>query len=406
MEKINLGIVGLGARGDVSIKTLLSMEDVSIKAVCDIYEDRCERAAENIIKAGQAAPFQTTDYTELINREDVDVVMVFTAWETHIEIVIDTMKAGKYVGLEVGGAETVEDCWKLVKTYEETKTPVMFLENCCYGKNEMLARNMVRDGLLGDVVHCHGAYRHDLRKQIVCGKENRHYRLNHYLTRNCDNYPTHDLGPIAKILDINRGNRMVRLVSVASSALGVERYIKDNEKDIVNRDLIGKKFNQGDVVNTIITCENGETISLKLETTLPTPYSRELSVHGTKGLFEENTYSVFIDGDKENEEGTHKYYGEVIGNAEKYEEKYLPDIWKNISKEQIELGHGGMDFFLFSAFFDAVRNNKPMPIDVYDAASWMCITALSAESIANGNKPVEIPDFTNGKWRNRERFDV
>ena len=196
---------------------------------------------------------------------------------------------------------------------------------------------------------------------------------------------------------------MVSLVSVASKSAGIERYIEDRKDTFENKELIGKKFKQGDIVNTIITCENGETISLRLDTSLPRSYSREFTVRGTKGMYEEITNSVFIDGDEELFD-TAEYSRKVLDNAKEYEEKYLPDYWNNITKEQLE-GHGGMDYFLFTAFFDAVRENKPMPIDVYDAAAWMSITALSEYSIANGNIPVEVPDFTRGEWKTRERLD-
>ena len=302
--------------------------------------------------------------------------------------------------MEVGGASSIEECWRLVRTQEETHSKFMFLENCCYGKNEMLVRNIVNDGLFGDIIHCHGAYSHDLREEIACGKENRHYRLQQYLTRNCENYPTHELGPIAKILGINRGNRMVSMVSVASKSAGLERYINDRKDSFVNKELIGKKFKQGDTVNTLITCAGGETISLRLDTTLPKSYSREFTVRGTKGMYEENTNSIFWDGESE-EYDSIVHYKQAIDNAVKFEEKYLPDMWKNITKEQIESGHGGMDYFEFVAFFDALRNDKPMPIDVYDAAAWMSVTALSEYSIAHGNVPVQFPDFTNGLWRTR-----
>ena len=58
-----------------------------------------------------------------------------------------------------------------------------------------------------------------------------------------------------------------------------------------------------------------------------------------------------------------------------------------------------MDYLEFSIFFDALKNNKSMPIDVYDAAAGMSITALSEMSIAKGGAVVDIPDFTHGKWQ-------
>ncbi len=401
MDKLRLAIIGYGQRGTSQTRMIKHFPDVVITAVCDAYEDRCLALAGVVEEAGMPAPFRSVDYREIINRDDVDIVMIYTSWESHIEIAIEAMKAKKIVGLEVGGAYTVEECWKLVDTYEETKSPIMFLENCCYGRNELLVRNMVQDGLFGEIVHCHGGYCHDLRKEVTEGAEKRHYRLKNYINRNCENYPTHELGPIAKILDINRGNAMKRLVSVASKSAGLKQYVNDRRDTIENKSLIGLEFKQGDM----ITCENGETISLTLDTTLPRSYSREFTVRGTKGMYEENTNSVFLDGEEESFD-TIGFYKKTIDNAKNYEEKYLPDMWKNITKEQLENGHGGMDYFLFRAFIDAVRNHEPMPIDVYDAAAWMCITPLSEYSIKNENASVEIPDFTRGKWKERERLNV
>ena len=409
-KQINTAVIGLGSRGlgktgGGNISTILSIPNVRIAAVCDIYEDRRDKAAKIISEKGFDTPDKEADYKKLLARSDIDAVMVFSGWESHVDIAVDAMKAGKCVAIEVGGAYSVDDCFRLVSTYEQTKTPFMFLENCCYGKNEMLIRNIVRDGLFGEIVHCHGAYAHDIREEIAFGKENRHYRLNNYLNRNCENYPTHELGPIAKLLNINRGNRMVRLVSVASKAAGLKQYISDRAGTFENKALIGADFKQGDIVNTLITCANGETISLRLDTTLPRSYSREFTVRGTKGMYEENTNSIFLDGDEQEWE-TVEHYRKVMDNAKNYEEKYLPRCWRNITPEEIEMGHGGMDYFVFSAFFDAVRNGAPMPIDVYDAAAWMCITPLSEQSIANGGTSVEIPDFTNGAWKTRENFDL
>lgn len=401
MDNIRVGIIGLGGRGECNLRNILNVDGVQVTALCDVYEDRCEENAKKVVEKGWPEPFKTLDYKEVLTRDDVDVVCVFSSWETHIEIAIEAMKAKKIVGMEVGGATSLQACWDLVDAYEETKMPIMFLENCCYGRDEMLVYNMVKGGVFGDVVSCHGAYAHDLRDEVAYGKENRHYRLHHYLTRNGENYPTHELGPIAKILNINRGNRMVRMVSMASKSMGIKRFIDDRKDTIENKDLIGVEFAQGDIVETLIYCENGETISLRLDTTLPRMYNRELTVHGTKALYEQGTHSVFLDGEPEEWEPT-VYYKGALNNAEKFHDEYLPDIWRNITEEQKKAGHGGMDYFLFRTFFDCVRNNKPMPIDVYDAAAWMCITPLSEYSIANGNIPVEIPDFTRGKYKDRD----
>ena len=307
------------------------------------------------------------------------------------------MKAKKPVGMEVGGAYSVKECWDLVDTYEETQTPFMFLENCCYGRRELMALNMVEQGMFGDIVHCRGGYMHDLREEVSTGEEKRHYRLRNYTHRNCENYPTHELGPIAKILNINHGNRMLTLTSMASRSAGLHEYIKDRMSD--NEKLLHTRFAQGDVVNTMIKCAGGETILLTLNTTLPRFYSRDFTVCGTKGMYEEENDTVFLDKKYTAEEEWD--FRKFWGNAKEYEEEYDHPIWKKFLNDGVQGGHGGMDWLVFEAFFNSIRNNEPCPIDVYDAAAWMCISALSEESIAMGGQPVAIPDFTNGEWLRR-----
>lgn len=395
MKNIQIGFVGLGQRGYSLLEQIILPQGEKVVAVCDNYEDRVQRAAAVVEKAGQERPGLYLDYRDMINDERVNTIIIATAWESHIEIAIAAMKAGKAVAMEVGGAYSLKSCYDLVSTYEQTGTPFMFLENCCYGRREMMALNMAQLGVLGEIVHCHGGYHHDLRHEIAFGKENRHYRLRNFLSRNCENYPTHELGPIAKILNINHGNRMLTLTSMSSKAAGLHDYVMRNKQD--DEYLKDAHFNQGDVVTTTIKCANGETIVLTLDTTLPMYYSRDFTVRGTKGFYEEKTDSVLIDGDGKDDCHS-KWLKKCVGNAQEYEGKYEHPMWKAYLNDGVRGGHGGVDMLIFKEFFDALREEKPMPIDVYDAASWMAITSLSEMSIARGGAVVDIPDFTNGKW--------
>ena len=407
MKKIRFGIIGLGHRGESMMKSVIfNFSQIEVTAVCDLYEDRTAAAANAVKERYGKAPFATLDYKELLLRDDVDAVYVSCYWENHTPVAIDAMRAGKAVAMEVGGAYSIEEMFELVKAQEETGTPFMFMENCCFGRNELLATNMARHGVFGDIVHCSGAYSHDLRQEIAEGNIIRHYRLRNYTYRNCDNYPTHELGPIAKILNINRGNRMVSLVSVASKAMGMEQYLSDHP-EIVAKDasLDGRRFKQGDIVQTIITCANGETIMLKLDTTLPRSYSREFTVRGTKGYYMEDANAVYLDGMKEGWDAA-EHTRRTLDSAKAYEEEYLHPVWRDLTPEEIERGHGGIDVLEFKCFIDCLTSGKEMPIDVYDAASWMAISALSEKSVAEGGMPQAIPDFTGGKWMLRKPLDV
>ena len=398
MEPLKIGLVGLGSRGHMLLKdTLLFLPEMQISVVCDAYEDRVEQAQNLVEEHCGHRPAAELEYANVLNRSDIDALIIATSWEHHVPAAIQAMKAGIPVGIEVGGVYSLEECWELVRTYEETKTPFMFLENCCYGRRELMVLNMKNQGVFGDIVHCRGGYMHDLRSEVTRGKENRHYRLLNYLNRNTENYPTHELGPIARILDINHGNRMLTLTSTASISKGLNEYVRQHPD--CDQSLLHARFAQGDVVNTVITCAGGETILLTLATSLPRYYSRDFTVCGTRGMYEEKTDSVFLDNQYSLEE--EMLWNKHWGNAKEYEEQYDHPIWKDFLKSEIKGGHGGMDYLVFREFAQCIRDGKPCPIDVYDAASWMCISVLSEQSIAMGGQPVAIPDFTNGRWMTR-----
>lgn len=396
-NKVRVGMIGLGARGMGLLKGIvLHMEDVEVVAVCDLYQDRCDQAADLVAETGMPRPLATRDYREVMAMGDIDAVVIGASWSDHTEIAIAAMEAGIYVACEVGGAYSIQECWKLVEAYERTRVPCMIMENCCYGRDEMMVLNMAKQGILGEIVHCAGGYRHDLREEIAFGKENRHYRLNNYIHRNCENYPTHEIGPIAKILNINHGNRMVSLVSMASKAKGMQAYIRNHKSE--DSELAQTEFMQGDIVTTLIKCAHGETITITLDTTLPRYYSRGFTVQGTQGMYTEDNHSIYLDG---THDAFHMNWKEQWGNVEQFREQYDHPLWKKYIEEGVKGGHDGMDWLVFSDFFESVKQGTETPLDVYDMAAWMSISALSEESIALGGHPVAIPDFTNGKWVNR-----
>ena len=396
-------VVGLGNRGFGLISdVLLKNADIEIVSVCDIYEDRVARSIKKIKEFG-GDPKGFTDYKDALSVKGLNAVFIFSDWSSHTEIAVYGMKKGIAVASEVGCEYTLDNCYKLIKTQEDTGTPYMFVENCCWGKDELLATSMARKNLFGTIVHCSGAYAHDLRNEIAYGHVNRHYRFDNYLNRCCDNYPTHEFGPIAKLLDINRGNRIVSVSSFASKGAGLEEYI--NSRSDATDEMKNARFAQGDIITTVLTCAHGETILLRLDTTLPRSYTRDFTVRGTKGMYMQDTNSVFLDGDDEFFEPG-KYYEKALNNAVRFESEYLPEIWRNATPEAISAGHGGMDWFAYKSFTDALINNEAMPIDVYDSATWQAIAVLSEASIRQGGAPQLMPDFTNGKWIKRPRKDV
>lgn len=404
-NKIKIGIVGLGNRGrEGLLRTLLLMPEVEIVALCDLIEERLEKSKEIVKEKRGSVPVVYTVFDDFLKDENVEAVVIASSWDEHTRMAVASMKAGKYTAVEVAGAYDIEDCWQLVHTYEETKTPIMLLENCCFGRFELLSTSLARAGKLGKVLYCHGAYTHELRDEILGGEVNKHYRLKNYQFRNCENYPTHELGPIAKLLNINRGNKMLSISSVASKGgVGLEEFTYDPRNP--DPALKGTQFAQGDIVITTIICANGEIITLKLDTTLPSTYSREFTVRGTKGMCWQDPRMVLLESDAnfhscfDSDKNVEKY----MRSDEKYFD-YLPEIWRDF--DGTKYGHGGMDFHVLNAFVQAVLNEEEMPIDVYDMAAWMAITPLSEQSIAHGGMPQAVPDFTRGKWFLRKTKDV
>ena len=267
-EKVGLCYLGLGNRGmRVLTEHILKMRDIEVVSVCDLDDDRLGKCGEIFKEAGRRIPYLTRSYLDAIDRPEVDAVVIMTGWDSHISIALEAMKAGKYTAMEVGCAYELSECFDLVDAYERYGAPLMMLENCCYGRRELMALNMVKQGLFGKIVHAEGGYRHDLMDRELIGKDGRGgYRTAEYLYRNCENYPTHELGPISKILGINRGNRFMTLASFASASRRAKQ-------------LCGVRgFRQGDIITTVITCAGGQTVRLTLDTTLPRPhYSRDFS---------------------------------------------------------------------------------------------------------------------------------
>ena len=392
MDAVRVAVVGVSGRGRGLLGLLLGMPDVEVVGVSDLYEDRLARAKQDVIEKRGNTPMASTDFRRLLEMKELDAVITPSSWTSHADVCIASMDAGKYAATEVGGATSVEQCWELVRTSERTKKPCMLLENCCYGREELTIFNMVKQGLFGELVHAEGGYQHDLRDEICNGRENRHYRLGNYSNRNGEVYPTHELGPIAKCLNINRGNRMLSLTATASKARGLHEWIKNHRGE--EYDLFNRQFTMGDVVTTVIKCAHGETITLTHDTSLPRPYSRGNRLEGTKGIWMEDKYAVYLEGISPK--------ADVWDSLNNYYEKYEHPLWKWYRTEGVKGGHGGMDYLVLRAYVEAVKAGTQTPIDVYDTAAWMAVTCLSEDSVAMGSMPVAIPDFTNGKWFQRE----
>ena len=415
VERLKLALIGVGLRGTNHLNNALLRKDVEITAICDIDPNRISIALDHIKKAGQKKPEvfgkDEYDYRNLLKNGDVDAIIISTPWLWHAKMAVDSMKAGKYTGLEVSAANTLEECWDLVNTHEETGTHLMILENVNYRRDVLAVLNMVKQNVFGELLHFTCGYQHDLRgiklndgktasgKGVEFGEKGiseSAWRTQHSLLRNADVYPTHGLGPIATMADVNRGNRFLSLTSHATKALGLHKYIVEHGgEDHPNAKL---KFKQGDIITSTIETSNGETIIVTHNVNTPHPYSLGFKVQGVQGLadFDYHTQRIHIEGTTE---------GHGWEAMDSWFEKYDHPLWKKYGASATEAGHGGIDFFVMNAFVESAKQNIAPPMDVYDAAAWSAVTPLSELSIENNGEPQDFPDFTRGMWIKRKPYE-
>ncbi len=409
---VRLGFTGVGGRGAHLLERCLDMADVAVPAVCDVQDRHRRQARDAVADTGRPEPTTYEDHEQLVQRDDLDGVVVATPWEKHISMAVTAMEAGKFVGLEVGPANSVEECWDLVRTAEATGSHCMLLENCCYYRDCMAVLRMVREGVFGELVHCRCGYGHDLRAQITTGngsaqerQDGFDYRGVHNQNRNGDLYPTHSVGPMAKCLEVNAGNRFVSLTSTASKSRGFDDWTAEHlDEDHPSRDT---EWSVGDIVTTTLKCANGETVVVTHDVSLPRPYSNMYTVQGTGGIWKRTFESIGGgDGPGLTVESAAHVEGRSPGHEwesfDAYQSEYEHPLWESYLEMGRKSGHGGIDHLVLRDFVTSVERDERPPIDVYDAATWMAITPLSERSVASGNDPVPVPDFTNGAWMNED----
>ena len=411
-DKVRIGLIGTGLRGQNHLELLLRKPDVDLVAICDVDAVMLQSATQHIQKSGKAMPKVFTGdvyaWKQLLELKDLDAVIIATPWEWHKPMVMGALEAGiKYVATEVILGITLQDHWDVVHAAEYHQAHVMMLENVCYRRDVMAVLNMVRQDIFGELIHLQGGYQHNLRDvKFNDGKQpygggvefdekgfsEARWRTHHSVHRNGDLYPTHGIGPLANAININRGNRFLSLSSFSTKSRGLHDYIvKKGGEQHPNAKV---KFSLGDIVTTHIDCANGETILLQHDTNLPRPYSLGFRVQGTGGIWMDVNKSIYIEGKSAKEDEWE--------DAKAWLDKYDHPLWARWSKDTAGAGHGGMDFFVIHAFIESVKRRTATPLDVYDAATWSAITPLSEQSIELGHQTVAFPDFTGGQWMYRK----
>jgi predicted dehydrogenase len=392
LETVRVGYVGIGGQGGGHVRNLLRVAGCRITAVCDIRPERTDWATREITAAGQPAPAAYTrgprDFERLCASDDVDLVYTATPWEWHVPVMLSAMKNGKHTAVEVPAAMTIDDCWAIVEASERSRRHCVMMENCNYDRMEMMVFHMVRQGVFGEVLHAEGGYLHDLRAIKFSSEGEGLWRRAWSSKVDGNLYPTHGLGPIANCLDINRGDRFDYLVSMSGPSRGLQNWAAEHfAPDAPQR---RETFVLGDVNTSLIKTASGRTLMVQHCTNLPMPYSRIHKVQGTKGLFQGYPNRAYIEG-----RGKPHQWVDAATLLDEFEHP----LWKELAAQAQGAGHGGMDFIEDYRLIKCLREGTPTDMDVYDAAALSAVVEASARSVARRGQPVEIPDFTRGRWR-------
>lgn len=400
---VRIGFVGLGNRGPAAVRRISYLDGVEIKALCDIRPEKAQAAAKILEGTSHTPELYTSgpeDWKNMCDRDDIDLIYIATPWDLHTPMAVYAMEQGKHAATEVPAATTLEECWQLVETSERTRRHCVILENCCYDFFELLTLNMARQGFFGEIIHGEGAYIHDIMEGGFSKTKNyNNWRLRQNMSRNGNLYPTHGLGPVCQIMNINRGDKMEYLTSTSTNDFMMGKKAEElAATDDFYKEFAGQTF-RGNMNTSVVKTHKGKTIMIQHDTTSPRPYSRIHLVSGTKGIAQKWPLPGKIATD-------HKgwFTEEQMKEAE---EKYTPEIVKLLGDLARQAGgHGGMDFLMDWRVIDCLRNGLPMDMDVYDAAVWSCIFPLSEWSTEHRSAPIDVPDFTGGSWISNAPVDI
>ncbi|EON76592.1 Oxidoreductase, Gfo/Idh/MocA family [Lunatimonas lonarensis] len=401
INTVRVGVIGLGMRGPGAVNRLSKIEGVEIKALCDLRPEMVDK----VVKSLEGTPHKPVTYSgssyawkKMVDRDDLDLIYIATPWQWHTPMAVYAMESGKHAATEVPAAVTLEECWQLVETSERTKKHCMMLENCCYDFFELMTLSMARDGYFGEIIHGEGAYIHDLIDLNF--KKGSGYQEMWRLIENFRDgnlYPTHGLGPICQIMDINRGDQMDYLTSLSSKDFMMQAHAQKLAAEDSYYNSFANERYRGNMNTTMVKTKKGRSIMIQHDVTSPRPYSRIHLVSGTKAMAQKWPQEGVSDG--------HGWLKEEDMKA--LQEKYTPEIVRKVGEMAKQIGgHGGMDFMMDWRMIDCLRNGLPLDQDVYDAALWSAITPLSEWSVANRSNSIDVPDFTAGSWQSNKPVDI
>lgn len=398
-DRVRVGCIGVGSRGRSVMQLFLAVPGVTVTAVCDLDPRLAQLAAGDVVAAGQPRPavYSGSDdaWEQLVERDDVDFVVVATPWDWHFPMAYAAMREGKHVGVETPLATEVDHLWKLVDMSERTRRHCLMLENVAYGQNELRLLRMAHDGRFGELLHGSGGYCHNLIAYLFSGQPRFEWRRKALTHRIGDIYSQHGLAPVSAAFDINRGDRFVKMVSATTPARSLAAYRAANVP--AGSPVWSETYVTGDRTVSLLETASGKVIRAESTFTEAAPYTRLMSLYGTAGAFEDYPPRAYV---------TPQMSSDQWGDWEQFRSQYDHWLWRDIGASAPDLGgHGGMDYIMAYRIVQTMRLGLVPDFDVYDSATWSIGVALSAESLRRGRagvgRVVEVPDFTRGRWQAR-----
>lgn len=390
-KTIRVAWIGTGGRGTGMLEVLLKTQDnVELTAICDIKEENAKHAAAVVKRIkGNDVPLYTRgdfDYRRMLERDDFEAVVITTPTVLHCAMSIDAMKAGKHVGCEVPAGYDIEELMEVVKTKEQSGKHFMLCENYCYTQRNMMIHNMSKQGAFGDPYYGEGAYIHSVKSLYFNSDGSIAWRGIAHRDMNGNWYPTHALGPVAKWFQLNDGDRIDYCTTMGTDPRVMHEYSVEQFGPDSGPAKIDWKMS--DFISTFIHTAKGKMIRVDVDMQSHRPASNYYLLQGTKASYDSRS-GLFVVGNPESWD-----------NPDSYLEKYNHKYWQGQMYEKAKnAGHGGGDYFVMRDFIDMVRYDREPWIDVYDGAFWSALYHVSKLSLDRKSAPIEMPDFTDGKWK-------
>lgn len=380
MEIIRTAFIGFGYRGRLLFRLLQHIPFYDVIAMADPGISSLDTEGRACYAEGE------DDYLRMLNEQHPDLVIVASPWHCHVKQTLHCLEAGCHVGLEIKGGLALGEYEAVIELSKKIDRRIYPLENTLFMRENLAVCNLVQAGALGDIVYMTGGYRHDLRNLLLDASgrlgnpdsPEGAWRSRFYQTENGDLYPTHGLAPLCLIAGINREDKIVSLTSFSSKSAGIKQRI---------RELAGDEqtpISMGDIISTQLQTESGVLISLIHDTTLPRPRSLNFEVQGTKGIWNGDRRSIYIE---------HLSPHEQWESDEFYISQYEHTYWKQWGREalQIDVHHQGMDYIMLKAIEADLRHAVMYPVTIEDLALWTSVSPYSKQSIREGRTLSLLP---------------